>query len=128
MADADDSYDFENLEPFVERLRAGADLSWATASAAASSRAPCPRCTSTSEPGAVVHRELFFKPGIRDFHCGLRGFNRARIRELDLQTTGMEFASEMVGAGISRPLPHRRGPHDPQEGRSLTPAAPAQLA
>jgi hypothetical protein len=40
--------------------------------------------------------ELFFKPGIRDFHCGLRGFNRARIRELDLQTTGMEFASEMV--------------------------------
>ena len=40
--------------------------------------------------------QLFFRPNIGDFHCGLRGFNRARIQQLDLQTTGMEFASEMV--------------------------------
>lgn len=97
MADADDSYDFENLEPFVERLRAGADLVMGN------------RFRGGIAPGAMppLHKylgnpvlsfigELFFRPGIRDFHCGLRGFNRARIRELDLQTTGMEFASEMV--------------------------------
>ncbi|GAA1926418.1 glycosyltransferase family 2 protein [Microbacterium aoyamense] len=97
MADADDSYDFENLEPFVERLRAGADLVMGN------------RFQGGIAPGAMppLHKylgnpvlsaigQLFFKPGVRDFHCGLRGFNAARIRELGLQTTGMEFASEMV--------------------------------
>ena len=97
MADADDSYDFENLEPFVERLRAGADLVMGN------------RFQGGIAPGAMppLHKylgnpvlstigQLFFKPGVRDFHCGLRGFNAERIRELDLQTTGMEFASEMV--------------------------------
>ena len=97
MADADDSYDFENLEPFVERLRAGADLVMGN------------RFRGGIAPGAMppLHRylgnpvlsgigQLFFRPNIGDFHCGLRGFNRARIQALDLQTTGMEFASEMV--------------------------------
>ncbi|WP_235038188.1 glycosyltransferase family 2 protein [Microbacterium sp. 18062] len=97
MADADDSYDFENLEPFVERLRDGADLVMGN------------RFKGGIAPGAMppLHKylgnpvlsaigQLFFKPGVRDFHCGLRGFNAARIRELGLQTTGMEFASEMV--------------------------------
>ncbi|MCG7414806.1 glycosyltransferase family 2 protein [Microbacterium aurum] len=97
MGDADDSYDFEHLEPFVERLRAGADLVMGN------------RFQGGIAPGAMppLHRylgnpvlsgigQLFFRPNIGDFHCGLRGFNRDRIRDLDLQTTGMEFASEMV--------------------------------
>ncbi|MGB4778656.1 glycosyltransferase family 2 protein [Microbacterium sp.] len=97
MADADDSYDFEHLEPFVERLRAGADLVMGN------------RFAGGIAPGAMppLHRylgnpvlsaigQVFFRPGVRDFHCGLRGFNRQRILDLDLQTTGMEFASEMV--------------------------------
>lgn len=97
MADADDSYDFENLEPFIEGLRAGADLVMGN------------RFKGGIAPGAMppLHKylgnpvlssigQLFFKPNIGDFHCGLRGFNRDRIRELGLQTTGMEFASEMV--------------------------------
>lgn len=97
MADADDSYDFENLEPFVERLRGGADLVMGN------------RFKGGIAPGAMppLHKylgnpvlsgigQLFFRPGIGDFHCGLRGFNRDRIRALDLRTTGMEFASEMV--------------------------------
>jgi len=47
--------------------------------------------------------QLFFRPNIGDFHCGLRGFDRDRIAALDLQTTGMEFASEMVvKASLSR--------------------------
>jgi glycosyltransferase involved in cell wall biosynthesis len=97
MGDADDSYDFENLEPFVERLRGGADLVMGN------------RFQGGVAPGAMppLHRylgnpvlsfigQLFFRPNIGDFHCGLRGFNRARILDLGLQTTGMEFASEMV--------------------------------
>ena len=97
MADADDSYDFENLDPFVEKLRAGADLVMGN------------RFRGGIAPGAMppLHKylgnpvlsgigQLFFRPGIDDFHCGLRGFNRERILSLDLQTTGMEFASEMV--------------------------------
>ncbi|MFG6445051.1 glycosyltransferase family 2 protein [Microbacterium sp. P06] len=97
MGDADDSYDFENLDPFVERLRAGADLVMGN------------RFQGGIAPGAMppLHKylgnpvlstigQLFFRPGIGDFHCGMRGFNRDRISDLDLQTTGMEFASEMV--------------------------------
>lgn len=97
MADADDSYDFEHLEPFVDALRGGADLVMGN------------RFAGGIEPGAMppLHKylgnpvlsaigQLFFRPNVRDFHCGLRGFNTDRMRALDLQTTGMEFASEMV--------------------------------
>lgn len=97
MGDADDSYDFENLQPFVDRLRDGADLVMGN------------RFRGGIAPGAMppLHKylgnpvlsgigQLFFRPNISDFHCGLRGFNRDSIRDLDLQTTGMEFASEMV--------------------------------
>ncbi|WP_442575057.1 glycosyltransferase family 2 protein [Microbacterium sp. F51-2R] len=97
MGDADDSYDFTSLDPFVERLRDGADLVMGN------------RFAGGIAPGAMppLHKylgnpvlsrigQLFFRPNIGDFHCGLRGFNRARIQQLDLQTTGMEFASEMV--------------------------------
>ncbi|WNM27644.1 glycosyltransferase family 2 protein [Demequina capsici] len=97
MGDADDSYDFTALAPFVERLRSGADLVMGN------------RFKGGIAPGAMpaLHRyvgnpvlsgigRLFFRPGIGDFHCGLRGFRREAILALALQTTGMEFASEMV--------------------------------
>ena len=97
MADADDSYDFTALAPFVEKLRAGADLVMGN------------RFKGGIAPGAMppLHKylgnpvlsgigQLFFRPGVGDFHCGLRGFNREVILGLGLQTTGMEFASEMV--------------------------------
>lgn len=97
MGDADDSYDFENLDPFVERLRAGDDLVMGN------------RFRGGIEPGAMpplhkylgnpvltwIGRSLFRSP-IKDFHCGLRGYNRASMLNLELKTTGMEFASEMV--------------------------------
>jgi glycosyltransferase involved in cell wall biosynthesis len=97
MGDADDSYDFSKLGEFVRELRAGADLVMGN------------RFAGGIEPGAMpaLHRYLgnpvlsligrvFFRTPIRDFHCGLRGFDRARIMALDLHTTGMEFASEVV--------------------------------
>lgn len=97
MGDADDSYDFSELGLFLERLRAGEQLVMGN------------RFKGGIKPGAMpfLHKylgnpvlsfigRLFFKSDIRDFHCGLRGFNRDAILGLDLKTTGMEFASEMV--------------------------------
>jgi glycosyltransferase involved in cell wall biosynthesis len=97
MGDADDSYDFSNLAPFVEKLRQGFDLVMGN------------RFLGGIKPGAMppLHRYLgnpvlsgigriFFRSPIGDFHCGLRGFSREAVRRMDLQTTGMEFASEMV--------------------------------
>ena len=97
MGDADDSYDFSGLRPFVEKLREGFSLVIGN------------RFKGGIKPGAMpaLHRylgnpvltatgRLFFKSNCGDFHCGLRGFNRSAIINLDLRTTGMEFASEMI--------------------------------
>lgn len=97
MGDADDSYDFTRLDAFVAALREGADLVMGN------------RFAGGIEPGAMpaLHRYLgnpvlsavgrvLFRSPIRDFHCGLRGFRRDVIRRIDLRSSGMEFASEMV--------------------------------
>ena len=97
MGDADDSYDFLNLDPFVAELRQGADLVMGN------------RFRGGIAPGAMppLHRylgnpvlsgigRLFFDRRIGDFHCGLRGFRRDSIRRIGLASPGMEFASEMV--------------------------------
>jgi hypothetical protein len=97
MGDADDSYDFSRLELFLARLRDGSDLVMGN------------RFAGGIAPGAmpILHRYLgnpvlsligrmLFRSGIRDFHCGLRGVRRDAVLALDLRTSGMEFASEMV--------------------------------
>jgi glycosyltransferase involved in cell wall biosynthesis len=97
MGDADDSYDFRALSPFLEKLRQGYDLVMGN------------RFKGGIKPGAMpaLHRyvgnpvltgfgRLFFQSPVGDFHCGLRGFTAEAIRSLKLRTTGMEFASEMV--------------------------------
>lgn len=97
MGDADDSYDFTALSPFLEKLRDGCELVMGN------------RFKGGIKPGAMppLHRylgnpvltgigRLFFKSPAGDFHCGLRGFSKEAIQRLNLQTTGMEFASEMV--------------------------------
>ncbi|MCZ8240397.1 MAG: glycosyltransferase family 2 protein [Microcystis sp. LE19-131.1A] len=97
MGDADDSYDFTNLSPFLEKLRQGYDLVMGN------------RFQGGIKPGAmpVLHKHLgnpvltwlgrlFFGSPCGDFHCGLRGFSKQAIKQLNLRTTGMEFASEMV--------------------------------
>jgi glycosyltransferase involved in cell wall biosynthesis len=102
MGDADDSYDLSHLEQFVARLREGYDIVVGN------------RFQGGIAPGAMpfLHRylgnpvlsflgRLFFGVKVGDFHCGLRAFNRERIRALNLHTTGMEFASEMlISAGV----------------------------
>jgi hypothetical protein len=97
MGDSDDSYDFSALGPFVERLREGCDLVMGN------------RFLGRIMPGAMPwkHRWLgnpvltgigrvVFQSPVGDFHCGLRGFSKSAFERMGLQTTGMEFASEMV--------------------------------
>jgi len=100
MGDADDSYDFSAVQPFIEKLRQGYDLVMGCR---------LPAGGGTILPGAMPfkHRylgnpvlsfigRLFFRSPVTDFHCGLRGFTREAFQRMELRTTGMEFASEMV--------------------------------
>ncbi|MEE2614314.1 MAG: glycosyltransferase family 2 protein [Verrucomicrobiota bacterium] len=97
MGDADDSYDFSSLMLFIEKLREGSDLVMGN------------RFRGGIAPGAMppLHRyfgnpvlsglgRLFFRCSVGDFHCGLRGLTYEAFQRMKLQTTGMEFASEMV--------------------------------
>lgn len=97
MGDSDDSYDFTQLGVFVNKLREGYDLVMGN------------RFRGGIRPGAMppLHRylgnpvlswigRLFFNCPVGDFHCGLRAFRKDMVEKLNLQTKGMEFASEMV--------------------------------
>ena len=100
MGDADDSYDFSRIEGFVEKFRERYDLIMGCR---------LPGGGGTILPGAMPWKNrwignptlsligrVFFGCPARDFHCGLRGFTREAYRKMDLKTTGMEFASELV--------------------------------
>ena len=97
MGDADGSYDFSALMPFVERLRAGADLVMGNRFRGGIGEGAMPFLHKyLGNPVLSWLGRLFYRIPIGDFHCGLRGFNRDAIRALHLSTPGMEFASEMV--------------------------------
>ena len=96
MADADLTYDFNDIPRFLERLERGAEMVIGDR-------------MDNIKPGAMpwLHRyvgnpvltgtlNLFYKTGVKDAHCGMRALRRDVLPRLDLQTTGMEFASEMV--------------------------------
>jgi glycosyltransferase involved in cell wall biosynthesis len=97
MGDADNSYNFGHIPRFLEQLRNGADVVMGN------------RFKGGIEPGAMpfLHKHLgnpvlsgvgkiLFKSPVGDFHCGLRAFSKSAFQKMDLRTTGMEFASEMV--------------------------------
>jgi glycosyltransferase involved in cell wall biosynthesis len=97
MGDADDSYDFTNLGPFLEKLRAGYDLVMGNRfKGGIGPNAMPPLHKYLGNPVLTGIGRLFFRSPCGDFHCGLRGFSKAAIQRLDLRTTGMEFASETV--------------------------------
>jgi hypothetical protein len=97
MGDADDSYDFSRLDEFVAKLRAGADVVMGNRfQGAIAPGAMPPLHKYLGNPVLSFLGRLFFRIPVGDFHCGLRGFRADAIRALKLQTTGMEFASEMV--------------------------------
>jgi glycosyltransferase involved in cell wall biosynthesis len=97
MGDSDDSYDFSALEPFLEKLRDGFDLVMGNRFKGGIASGAMPALHRyLGNPVLTGIGRLFFKSPAGDFHCGLRGFNAESIRKLNLQTTGMEFASEMI--------------------------------
>lgn len=97
MADADDSYDWSQIDVFVDALEDGADFVMGN------------RFAGGIEPGAMpplhrylgnpllsgIARMLYHSP-IRDFHCGMRAFTREAFQKMSTRSTGMEFASEMI--------------------------------
>lgn len=97
MADADDSYDWSNIRPFIQKLEEGYDFVIGN------------RFQGGIEAGAMpfLHRyvgnpvlsgisRFFYKVPVNDFHCGMRAFTRKAYAKMSLQTEGMEFATEMV--------------------------------
>lgn len=97
MGDSDNSYNFEKLDAFVDKLRQGYDLVMGN------------RFQGGIMPGAMPWKnryignpilstigKILFRAEVGDFHCGLRGFSKSAFQRMDLRTTGMEFASEMV--------------------------------
>lgn len=97
MGDADDSYDFLHLMPFVEKLREGYELVMGNRFKGGIAKGAMPPLHRyIGNPVLSFIGRLFFPSNIGDFHCGLRGYEREAMERLDLQTTGMEYASEMV--------------------------------
>ncbi|TDC12623.1 glycosyltransferase family 2 protein [Actinomadura bangladeshensis] len=97
MGDADDSYDFTTLGPFLDELRDGADLVMGNRfKGGIADGAMPPLHRYLGNPVLSFVGRLFFGSKIGDFHCGLRAFDKDAIMRLGLQTGGMEFASEMV--------------------------------
>jgi glycosyltransferase involved in cell wall biosynthesis len=97
MADADDSYDFTKLDPFVAKLREGADLVMGNRFLGGIGEGAMPwKNRHIGNPALSGIGRLFFDCPVGDFHCGMRGFTREAFARMRLQTTGMEFASEMV--------------------------------
>ena len=98
MGDADDSYDFSDPILFLKSLRAGNEvLLWEIGLRAEFEQGAMPFLNRyLGNPVLSFLGRVFFGIPVRDFHCGLRGFARQAIFDLDLRTTGMEFASEMI--------------------------------
>jgi glycosyltransferase involved in cell wall biosynthesis len=120
MADADLTYDFHEIPRFVEQLEEGAELVMGDR-------------MDNIHPGAMpwLHRyvgnpiltgvlNLFFRTGVSDAHCGMRALRRDVLPRLDLRTTGMEFASEMVIRAAKENLDIREFPieYHPRAGES----------
>jgi glycosyltransferase involved in cell wall biosynthesis len=97
MGDADDSYDFGCLDPFVTRLREGYPLVMGNRFRGGIRKGAMPLLHRyLGNPVLSFVGRLLFRARVGDFHCGLRGFDREAIASLHLRTTGMEFASELV--------------------------------
>lgn len=99
MGDSDDSYDFSQIDPFVVKLREGYDLVIGNRFKGEIKPRAMPMMNKyVGNPILSTLGRLFIRSEIGDFHCGLRAFRRRALLDLDLATTGMEFASEMIVA------------------------------
>lgn len=105
MGDSDGSYDFSDLDGYVEKLREGADLVMGNRFQGGIKEGAMPFLHKhLGNPVLTWFGQLFFGSPVGDFNCGLRGMRRSAITDLGLQTIGMEFASEMVVKATFRGL------------------------
>lgn len=97
MGDADDSYDFSKLELFINALNEGADFVIGNRFKGGIEKNAMPFLHKyLGNPVLSFLGRLFFNSKIGDFHCGLRGFTKEAYQKLELTTSGMEFASELI--------------------------------
>jgi glycosyltransferase involved in cell wall biosynthesis len=97
MGDSDDSYDFSNLDLFIEKLDQGFDLVMGNRFLGGILPGAMPwKNRYIGNPALTFIGRTLFKCPANDFHCGLRGFRKDAFMRMDLRTTGMEFASEMI--------------------------------
>jgi glycosyltransferase involved in cell wall biosynthesis len=97
MADADDSYDFAHIPRFLEELRAGSDLVMGNRFRGGIADDAMPFLHRyLGNPVLTGIGKLFFASPCGDFHCGMRAFRKDSFQRMDIRSTGMEFASEMV--------------------------------
>jgi glycosyltransferase involved in cell wall biosynthesis len=97
MGDADDSYDFSEVPQFVAKLREGYDLVMGNRFLGEIKPGAMPPLHKYfGNPGLTTLLNTFFHSGVGDVYCGMRGFTRALAQQLDVRSTGMEFALEMV--------------------------------
>ncbi|MBV9576491.1 MAG: glycosyltransferase family 2 protein, partial [Gammaproteobacteria bacterium] len=105
MGDADNSYDFQHLSPFIAKLREGHDLVIGNRFKGGIIKNAMPWLNRyIGNPILSFLGRRFFKNNIGDFHCGLRGFKRESLQQLNLQGDGMEFASEMIAKATLKNL------------------------
>jgi len=97
MADADDSYDWTAVAPFIRKVREGYDLVMGNRFQGGIMTGAMPKLHRyLGNPVLSWIARIAFRTDIGDFHCGMRAFTRAAFQSMQLRTTGMEFATEMV--------------------------------
>jgi len=97
MADSDDSYNFTHIPRFLDQLRSGSDLVMGNRFRGGIARGAMPRLHRyLGNPVLTAIGRFLFPSPCEDFHCGIRAFRRDSFQRMDIRSTGMEFASEMV--------------------------------
>jgi glycosyltransferase involved in cell wall biosynthesis/2-polyprenyl-3-methyl-5-hydroxy-6-metoxy-1,4-benzoquinol methylase len=105
IADADDSYDWSAIAPFVRKIREGYDLVMGNRFRGGIMRGAMPKLHRYfGNPVLSFIARIAFRTSIGDFHCGMRAFTRSAFRRMQLTTTGMEFATEMVASAAHQGL------------------------
>ncbi|MGB3057561.1 MAG: glycosyltransferase family 2 protein, partial [Candidatus Omnitrophota bacterium] len=104
MGDADESYDFSDIERFVNKLREGYDLVMGTRLKGEIKKGAMPLLHRIGNPLMTRFLNMLYKTGISDVHCGMRAFSKEAFNKLDLKCGGMEFASEFVIKAVKEKL------------------------
>jgi glycosyltransferase involved in cell wall biosynthesis len=121
MADADGTYDFKEIPKFLNELKKGADLVIGNRFAGKMQKEAMPWSHKyLGNPVLSAILRLFFKAKVKDVHCGMRAITRGALDKLNLKTTGMEFASEMIMKAVKKEMKIKEIPinYNKRQGKS----------